>query len=136
MPFAALGPLAALSMAPRDALMLAALGYQTIGFFARDGALGLSVLAAVGPALLALHVTRGAGMMLRPPLALLAAWAGQQGIVFLANLALTSSGSAFAPAVLWFILWTNVLAFAVLLGVRWIGVRAGLAPRVSLAARA
>lgn len=150
MPFAALGALAALSMAPRDALMLAGLGWlanQAIGFgllgypldpmtFAWGGALGLSALAAVGAALLALHVTRGAGMMLRPPLAFLAAWAGQQGTVFLATLVLTSSGSAFAPAVLWFILWTNVLAFAVLLGVRWIGVRAGLAPQVSLAARA
>lgn len=150
MPFAALGALAALAMVPRDAMTLAGLGWlagQAIGFgllgypldamtFAWGGALGLSALAAVGAALLALRMTRGAGPMLRPPLAFLAALAGQQGVVFLASLVLASSGSAFAPAVLWFILWTNALAFAVLLGVQWIGARAGLARPLSSAARA
>ena len=70
MPFAALGALAALTMAPRDAAVLAGLGWfanQAIGFgvlgypldattIAWGGVLGLSALTGVGMALLALRV--------------------------------------------------------------------------------
>lgn len=149
-PFAALGALAALTMAPRDAALLAGLGWfanQAIGFgvlgypldattIAWGGVLGLSALTGVGSALLALRMTRAHGLAVRLPLAFVAAWAGQQGIVVVAGAGLLESASATAPAVLWFMLWTNALAFAALLGVQWIGARAGLAHPVSSTARA
>lgn len=114
MPFAALGALAALAMVPRDAVLLAGLGWlanQAIGFgilgypldattIAWGGVLGLSALAGVGMALLALRMTRSAGLAVRLVLALVAAWAGQQGIVVAAGAGLLASASAAAPAVL------------------------------------
>lgn len=139
MPFAALGALAALTFAPRDALWLAGLGWlvnQVIGFgflgypmdvmtMAWGIALGVSAVAAVGAAFWA--VTRIAGSAARLVAAFLAAWAGQQATVFAASLILGGTVTAFAPDVVWFIFWTNALAFLALLAVQVIGARAGLA---------
>ncbi|MCC5999596.1 MAG: hypothetical protein JJU19_01865 [Pararhodobacter sp.] len=145
MPFAALGALAALTLAPRDALLLAGLGWlanQAIGFglmgypldprtLAWGIALGLSALAAVVAAGVARRLARS-GM--RVPLALGAAVIGQQGTVFAASLVLGASASAFAPPVLWMILWTNTLAFALLLLAQAAGAWLGLARPVRLQA--
>lgn len=139
MPFAALGALAALTLAPRDALWLAGLGWlanQVIGFgflgypmdpmtFAWGIALGVSAIAAVAAALWAMSWAKQP--VLRLATAFLAAWAGQQAAVFAASLVLGGTVSAFAPGVVWFIFWTNALAFVVLLTVQMIGARAGLA---------
>lgn len=139
MPFAALGALAALTLAPRDALWLAGLGWlanQVIGFgflgypldamtFAWGIALGASAVAAATAALWAM--SRAALPALRLAIAFLAAWAGQQATVFAASLFLGGTASAFAPGVVWFIFWTNALAFVLLLTVQMIGARAGLA---------
>lgn len=141
MPFAALGALAALTLAPRDAVLLAGLGWlgnQAIGLgflgypldamtLAWGVALGLSALAAVGAALVALQRTPVAGSAIRLAVAFLAAWVAQQGTVFAASLVLGGTAAAFAPAVVWFIFWTNGLAFAVLLGAQALGARAGFA---------
>ncbi len=141
MPFAALGALAALTLAPRNAMVLAGLGWlanQAIGFgflgypldamtLAWGVALGLSAFAAVGASLFALRRMASAGSAVRIPLAFLAAWAGQQGTVFAASLVLGASETAFAPPVLWFIFWTNGLAFALLFCAQALGARAGLA---------
>lgn len=139
MPFAALGALAALTLVPRDALWLAGLGWlvnQVIGFgflgypmdtmtFAWGIALGVSAMAAVGAAFWAM--SRVTGLALRLATAFVAAWAGQQAAVFAASLVLGGTASAFAPGVVWFIFWTNALAFLVLLAVQMIGARAGFA---------
>lgn len=141
MPFAALGALAALALAPRDAAFLVGLGWfanQVIGFgflgypldvitLAWGGALGLSALAAAGAAMIAVRLMPRSGLIVCALHAFLAAWAAQQGTVFAASLVLGSSDTAFAPAVLWFIFWTNALAFAALLGAQILGARAGLA---------
>lgn len=141
MPFAALGALAALTLAPRDAAYLVGLGWlanQAIGFgflgypldmltLAWGLALGLSALAAAAAAMLALRRVAACGDAIRFSVTFLAAWAGQQGTVFAASLVLGGTATAFAPAVIWFIFWTNALAFAVLVGVQLIGARAGLA---------
>ena len=141
MPFAALGALGALTLAPRSAFVLAGLGWlanQAIGFgflgypldattLAWGVALGLSAIAAAGAAILALRLTGRAGLAFRVPAAFLAGWLGQQGTVFVASLLLGASASAFAPAVLWFIFWTNALAFIGLLAAQWLGARIGLA---------
>ena len=148
MPFAA--ALAALTLAPRDAALLAGLGWlanQAIGFgflgypldamtIAWGAVVGASALVAVGGALPVLRLARTVGATLRLPMIFLAAWAGQQGTVFAASLFLGASASAFAPSVLWFIFWTNALAFAVLLSARMIGARIGVAGPVNLATRA
>ncbi len=141
MPFAALAALGALALVPRKAFLLAGLGWlanQMIGFgflgypldamtLAWGVALGLSALAGVGAAVLALRFTARAGFAVKVPTAFLAGWAGQQGTVFMASLLLGASASAFAPAVLWFIFWTNALAFVGLLAAQWLGARVGLA---------
>lgn len=141
MPFAALGAIATLTLPPRGAVFLTALGWlanQVIGFgflgYPFDAmtlswgvALGLSALAAVGAASFSLRLTRTSAPTVRLLLAFVAAWAGQQGTVLAASLVLGASASAFAPAVVWFIFWTNAMAFTVLLGTQMIGVRAGVA---------
>ncbi len=141
MPFAALGALAALTLAPRDAALLAGLGWlanQAIGFvflgypldamtLAWGVALGASALVAVEAARLALRNLPAESAALRLSLAFLGAWAGQQATVFAASLVLGGTVTAFAPHVIWFIFWTNALAFAVLLGVQALGARAGFA---------
>jgi hypothetical protein len=146
MPFAAIGPLAALTMAPRDAALLACFGWlakQLIGFgflgypldpmtLAWGVALGVSALAAVGAARLAPRNVPAeiAGVPLS--VAFLAAWLGQQVTVFAASLVLGGTAAAFAPDVIWFILWTNALAFIGLLGAQALGARAGVARPVRL----
>lgn len=144
MPFAAIGALAALTLSPRDAVVLAGLGWfanQVVGFgflgypldamtFAWGFALGISAVAAVGAAFLALSHTEAFGALVRLPIAFLAAWAGQQGTVFVASLFLGASETAFAPDVLWFIFWTNALAFAVLVFAQTVAARIGLARSV------
>jgi len=139
MPFAALGALAALTLAPRDAMVLAGLGWlvnQGIGFgflgYPMDAmtvawgiALGVSALVAVGAAFWV--KTRMGEPVSRLAATFVAAWAGQQAAVFAASLVLGDTASAFAPNVVWFIFWTNALAFLVLLAVQAIGARAGLA---------
>ncbi|MDJ0608375.1 MAG: hypothetical protein QNJ67_05320 [Kiloniellales bacterium] len=141
MPFAALGALGALTLVPRSAFLLAGLGWlanQMIGYgflgypldaitLAWGVALGLSALAGVGAAILSLRLARKAGLALAIPVAFVASWAAQQGTVFAASLLLGATASAFAPAVLWFIFWTNAVAFAGLLAVQWMGGRIGLA---------
>jgi len=60
-----------------------------------------------------------------------AAWAAQQGAVFLASLALGGTASAFAASVVWFIFWTNALAFLVLRSLQIVGARIGVARSLS-----
>ncbi|MEM1386367.1 MAG: hypothetical protein AAF626_02150 [Pseudomonadota bacterium] len=141
MPFAALGALAALTLSARDAAYLAGIGWlanQAIGFgflgypldamtLAWGAALGLSALAAVGGATVALRRARASGPVARAGIAFVGAWAAQQGAVLAASLVLGGLSTAFAPAVVWFIFWTNALAFAVLLGAQVLGARAGVA---------
>lgn len=141
MPFAALGALGALTLAPRDAYLLAGLGWlanQAIGFgflgypldamkLAWGAALGLSALAAVGAAMLAVRTITGVASALQILLAFLAAWAAQQATVVAASFVLSSSASALSPSVLWFIFWTNALAFGLLLVAQALGTRVGLA---------
>lgn len=141
MPLAALGALAALTLAPRNAALLAGLGWsanQAIGFgvlgypldattLAWGAALGLSALAAVGSAIIALRRAPAESVAGRLAVAFLSAWAAQQGTVFGASLLLGDTATAFAPAVVWFIFWTNGLAFAVLLLAQRIGAQIGLA---------
>lgn len=141
MPFAALGALAALTLSLRDAVYLAGLGWlanQAIGFgflgypldpmtLAWGVAIGLSAVAAVGGATVALRGARASGPVAQAGVAFVAAWAAQQGIVLAASLVLGGTVTAFAPAVVWFIFWTNALAFAVLLGAQALGARAGVA---------
>ncbi|MEM1274188.1 MAG: hypothetical protein AAGF88_10240 [Pseudomonadota bacterium] len=148
MPFAAIGALAALTFSARDAVILAGLGWfanQIIGFgflgypldamtFAWGAALGLSAIVAVGAALLALSRLGFAGPLARFPLAFIAAWVGQQGAVLAASLILGGTTTAFAPEVVWFIFWTNVLAFGVLLFAHLIGARVGLARPIAFTA--
>lgn len=141
MPFAALGALAALTLPVRDALALVVLGWlanQVIGFgflgypldamtLAWGIALGLSALAAVVGARLATRQLRIANSLIRSATAFLTAWAAQQGVVFLASLVLGGTVSAFAASVVWFIFWTNALAFVVLLGIQGAGAKIGVA---------
>lgn len=144
MPFAAIAGLAVLTLSPRDAVRLAGLGWlanQVIGFgflgypveamtLAWGVALGASALAAVGAAHLARRNLPGDSVSLRLILVFLAAWAGQQGTVLAASLVLGGTATAFAPHVVWFILWTNALAFAGLLSAQSLGAKAGLAAPV------
>lgn len=141
MPFAAIGALAALTMGPRDAALLAGFGWlanQAIGFgflgypldamtLVWGAALGLSALAAVGGATVALRRAKAYGPVARAAFAFVGSGAAQQGTVLALSLVLGGVGTAFAPAVVWFIFWTNALAFAVLLGAQALGTRAGIA---------
>ena len=145
MPFAALGAVAALTLPPRDAMLLAGAGWlanQAIGFgylgypldamtMAWGVALGASALAAVCGAVLAMRHAVGAHAMIGPAVAFLAAWGAQQGVVFLASLILGGMASALAPSVVWFILWTNALAFVSLIALQIVGARVGLATPLS-----
>lgn len=139
MPFAALGALAALALSPRNALWLVGGGWlanQIIGFgflgypweastLAWGLALGLSAVAAAGAGFFAASKLPRRAQVVRLAAVFLAAWAAQQSVVFLASLILGGTASAFAPDVVWFIFWTNALAFGFLLGVQWVGVRSG-----------
>jgi hypothetical protein len=141
MPFAALGALAALTFAARDAASLALLGWmanQAIGFvflgypldvmtLAWGLALGVSALLSVASARIVLQRVPATGALVRLAIAFLAAWVGQQGTIFAASLVLGGTATAFAPSVLWFILWTNAVTFAGLVALQAIGVRIGLA---------
>lgn len=141
MPFVALGTLAALTLPARDALALATLGWlanQAIGFgflgypldamtLAWGIALGLSALAAVGGALFAKTRLPNANLLAQPAMAFVMAWAAQQGVVFIASLVLGGTTTALAAPVIWFIFWTNMLAFAALLAIQIAGYRLGLA---------
>jgi len=141
MPFAAIGALAALTLASRDAALLAGLGWftnQVIGFgflgypfdamtIAWGGTLGLSAFAAVAGAGWASK--RLGGAALTPILAFLAAWAVQQTVILVASLGLGGTASAFAPSVVWFIFWTNALAFGLFLGLQAMGSLLGIARR-------
>ena len=145
MPFAALGALAALTLPARHALILAVLGWlanQAIGFgflgypldamtLAWSVALGVSKLTAVVGALFVLRQTPRGTLPAQLGMAFVAAWAAQQGTVFLASLVLGGTAGAFAASVLWFIYWTNALAFLVLLGLQSAGVRIGVARSLS-----
>lgn len=125
MPFAAIGALAALTLPFRKALVLALLAWtanQLIGFgflgYPLDPltvswgvALGLSSAAAVVGAKIAISYPKKAGPTYKLALAFLTAWAGQQAIVFLASLVLGGTATAFAAGVVWFIFWTNAVAF-------------------------
>ena len=141
MPFAALSAIAALTMAPKEAALLAGLGWlanQVIGFgvlgypwdavtLAWGVALGLSALAAVAAAFFGARRVQKHGAGLRLASAFIAAWAAQQATVLAASVVLGGTASAFAPSVVWFIFWTNALAFAVLAGTQALGALAGVA---------
>lgn len=145
MPFAALGALAALTLPARDALVLAVLSWlanQAIGFgflgypleamtLAWGMALGFSALAAVVGALFVLRQMPRGTLPAQLGMAFVAAWAAQQCVVFLASLALGGTASAFAASVVWFIFWTNALAFLVLLSLQVVGARIGVARSLS-----
>ncbi|MEM1378433.1 MAG: hypothetical protein AAGG69_13690, partial [Pseudomonadota bacterium] len=141
MPFAAIGALAALTLAPRNAFVLAGLAWaanQVIGFgflgypfdlttLAWGVALGVSAFAAVVAAMIGIQKSANASPLVNISLAFLAAWTAQQAVVFGAGLILGGTASAFAPAVVWFIFWTNALAFIVLFAAQLIGARVGVA---------
>ncbi|MEM0899904.1 MAG: hypothetical protein AAGI92_08135 [Pseudomonadota bacterium] len=141
MPFAGLAAIAAITLAPRNAFVLSALGWlanQIIGFgflgypldamtFAWGAALGLSALTATGAATFILNKTNNAAKLLQWGSAFMAAWVAQQATVFAASLVLGGTATAFAPSVVWFIFWTNALAFFVLLAAQQLGARAGVA---------
>ena len=145
MPFAAVGALAALTLPARDALVLAILGWlanQVIGFgflgyplaamtLAWGAALGFSALAAVIGALFVLRQTPRGTLPAQLGMAFVAAWVAQQGTVFLASLVLGGTTGAFAASVVWFIFWTNALAFLVLLSLQIVGARIGVARSLS-----
>ena len=139
MPFAALSALAALTLPMRNAFKLAGLGWlanQAIGFgflgypldvmtMAWGVALGVSALAAVAAARwMIAHTGHTATRLV---LVFGAGWLGQQATVFLASLILGSTASGFAPSVVWFIFWTNALAFGLLLACQLAGARIGVA---------
>lgn len=140
MPFAAIAALAALTLAERDAYVLAGLGWltnQAVGFgflgypfdamtLAWGAALGISAVAAVGIALIANRALRKNNAATRFTLVFLAAWAAQQGTIYMASFILTASMEAFSFATVWFIFWTNAVAFAVLLAVQATGAWLGL----------
>lgn len=144
MPFAAVGALAALTLPLRDAALLAGLGWlanQAIGFgflgypldamtLAWGIVLGVSALVAVVAALLVLRGFKKINEALRVVVSFLAAWMAQQSTVFAASLVLGGTATAFAPAVIWFILWTNTLAFVFLLSIQVLGARFGVARSV------
>lgn len=146
MPFAAIGSLAALTLGWRDAVLLAGLAWftnQIIGFgflgypldplaLAWGLALGVSALAAVGGAMLMLRFAGTTGLA-RLPVAFVGAWASQQATVFVASLILGAAETAFAPSVMWFILWTNAVAFLVLAVAQMIGALVGLARPIASA---
>ena len=148
MPFAAIGALAALTLGWRDAIILAGLAWfanQVIGFgflgypfdlltLAWGLALGLSAVAAVGGAILTARLAGTTGLS-RLPLSFLAAWASQQATVFVASLILGAAETAFAPSVMWFIFWTNAVAFLALAVAQMIGARIGLARPIASAVR-
>ena len=148
MPFAAIGALAALTLGWRDAVILAGLAWftnQVIGFGFLDYpldtltlawglALGLSAIAAVEGAMLSIRLL-GATSLARLPISFLGAWASQQATVFVASLILGASDTAFAPSVLWFIFWTNAVAFLVMAMAQMIGARVGLARPIASAVR-
>ncbi|MCJ8311139.1 MAG: hypothetical protein HRU27_19415 [Rhizobiaceae bacterium] len=141
MPFAGLGALAVLALTPRDAAALAGFGWlanQVIGFgflgypidvltLAWGGALGLSSLAAVGGSLMALRLSKSDNPLKQVSLSFLGAWAAQQLTVLAATVLLGGTETAFAPSVVWFIFWTNTLAFAALMSIQLLGARAGIA---------
>lgn len=143
MPFAALGALAAVTLVPRDAVVLAVLGWlanQAVGFsflgypldamtLAWGVALGLSAVSAVAAGLVIVQMARHAGPLLRLPLVFLAAWVGQQGTVLAASLVLGGTASAFGPAVVWSIFWTNAVVFVALLSAQAFGALLGVARR-------
>ena len=148
MPFAAIGALAALMFSAREAFLLSVFGWlanQVIGFgfleypldtmtFSWGVALGCSAIAAVAAARLALSLIRTIALPIRFLLGFVAAWVGQQGTVFVASLILGGTISAFAPAVVWFIFWTNAVAFAGLFVAHVVGAMAGLANSAKQAA--
>lgn len=141
MPFAAVGALAALTLPLREAVLFAGLGWvanQVVGFvflgypfdvmtLAWGVALGTSAFAAAMAAHFALRYVAGGSTLEKRFATFLAAWAAQQGTVLVWSFVLGGTTSAFAPAVVWFILWTNALAFVVLLGVQFLGALAGVA---------
>ncbi|MEN0001766.1 MAG: hypothetical protein AAF940_12875 [Pseudomonadota bacterium] len=141
MPFAALSALAALTLAPRNAIVLGGLGWlanQMIGFgflgypldamtLAWGIALGVSAIAAVGAGLIMVRRSALTSLPLRLGTAFLAAWIAQQATIFVASLLLGGTATAFAVDVVWFIFWTNALAFIVLLAAQYVGARFGLA---------
>ncbi|NRB03214.1 MAG: hypothetical protein HRU30_08115 [Rhodobacteraceae bacterium] len=141
MPFAALGALAALTLPKRDAMVFAGLGWlanQAIGFgflaypldtmtFAWGIALCMSALGAVVGAERAQGLLAGSSSLVRTGAAFLSAWAVQQGVVFVASLVLGGTENAFTASVVWFIFWTNALAFVVLVCLQSVGARIGLA---------
>lgn len=90
-------------------------------------ALGLSALAAVGAAMVALRRTMAARAAVRPGVAFPAARAGRQGTILAASLVFGGTAAAFAPAVLRVVFWTNAFAFTLLVGAQALGARAGLA---------
>ena len=141
MPFVAVGALAALTMPARDARLLAGLGWranQAIGFgflgypldamtLAWGVALGFSALAAVVGALFVLRQMPRGTLPTQLGMTFVAAWTAQQGTVFLASLVLGGTAGAFAASVVWFIFWTNALAFLVLLCLQSAGAKVGVA---------
>lgn len=141
MPFAALGALAAMAFPLRSAIALAVVGWlanQVIGFsilnyptdpttLAWGLALCVSAVGAVFAAKALLHRCTQSHPAILLGGAFMAAWAAQQSVIFAESLSLGGTATAFDPSVVWFILWTNALAFIVLLLAQVLGVRAGFA---------
>jgi hypothetical protein len=124
-PFAALATIAGARMRARQALALIvvawlanqAVGYLALGYprtwdsFAWGAAIGIAALIAVLPA--ALLVRRVAA-----PMAIVGGFVGTfvlyEAALFAATAFLPSGPEAFAPPVVWRILWINVLALVLL----------------------
>lgn len=138
-PLAAFAALAALYLRRRDALALVAATWlvnQAIGFgfqdYPRDAltfAWGVALLASAVVAMVIAGVVaaRGAGMAWLVAV-FAAAFVGYEGTLYLAHFVLGGGSEAYAPAVVFEILWTNALAFAGLFAIHVAATRFHLAP--------
>ncbi|MEM8550737.1 MAG: hypothetical protein AAGF45_00010 [Pseudomonadota bacterium] len=125
MPFAGLAATAALVLGLRGAIAASLLGwamnqivgYGLLGYPVTVDSIGWGIAlgASAAAATLAAHgATRAVRNALRPPVALLAAFAAQQFTVFAARLVLPSNPEAFAPSVVASLFAINALAFGAL----------------------
>ena len=141
-PFAGLAAIAALTLSRRDAFIAAGLVWlanQVVGFgllgYPTDPttlgwgvALGISALAAVAAAQLVDRTVAAHAFPVRATLVLAAALTAQQLVVYAAYWPLSSHPTTLSFSALWYIGWTNALAFIGLATLMWIGAKVLKAP--------
>lgn len=140
MPFAAIAAVAGSQLGRREAVaavLLAWVGNQAVGFlllgyphtwstFAWGGAIGLAALLSAAVAAAASASTMRP--VARGLIALLAAFAAYEGVLFAATSILPSSGDAFAPWIVARIFGINAIAFVGLFVLHRIAVGFGFLP--------